>query len=69
MQGLWVPCNGTDKFETDMAAAAATLGDTYPMRDFMLAQMCERCGQKLSLYDWSPEELQEHARKWWQRAR
>jgi hypothetical protein len=58
MQGLCVPCNGTDKFQV-MVAATKALGDAYPMRDFMLAQMCELCGQKLSL----------HARKWWQRAR
>jgi hypothetical protein len=51
MQGLWVPCNGTDKFEIDMAAAVVTLGGARPMRAFMLAQMCERRGQKLSLYD------------------
>jgi hypothetical protein len=69
MQGLCVPCNGTDKFEIDMAAAVVALGDAHPMRAFMLGQMCERCGQKLSLYDWSPEELREHASKWWQRAR
>jgi hypothetical protein len=69
MQGLSVPCNGTDKFEIYMAAAAKALGDGYSTRDFMLAQMCQRCGQKLSLYDWSPEELREHAGKWWQRAR
>jgi hypothetical protein len=63
MQGLCVPCNGTNKFEIDMAAAATALGDAQPMRT--VAQMCQRCGQKLSLYDWSPEELREHERKWW----
>jgi hypothetical protein len=68
MEGLCVPCNGVDKFQVDMVAAAKTLGDGYSTHEFMLAQMCQRCGQKLSLYDWSPEELWEHAQKWWQRA-
>jgi hypothetical protein len=65
MQGLCVPCNGVDKFQVDMAAAAKALGDGYPTRDFMLAQMCQKCGHKLSLYTWSPEELRDHERKWW----
>jgi hypothetical protein len=69
MQGLCVPCNGIDKFQVDTVAAAKALGDAYPMRDFMLSQMCQQCGQKLSLYDWSPQELRDHAGKWWQRAR
>jgi len=69
MQGLCVPCNGVDKFQIDMAAAAKALGDGYSTRDFMLGQMCPKCGHKLSLYDWSPEELREHERKWWRNAR
>ena len=69
MQGLCVPCNGVDMFQIDMDAAAKALGATYSTRDFMLAQMCPKCGHKLSLYDWSPEELREHERKWWRNAR
>ena len=69
MHGLCVPCNGVDKFQIDMAAAAKALGATHPTREFMLAQMCQKCGHKLSLYDWSPEELQDHARHWWRNAR
>jgi len=64
-QGLCVPCNGVEKFDIDMGAAAKALGDGYSTRDFMLAQMCQKCGHKLSLYTWSPEELKDHARKWW----
>jgi hypothetical protein len=53
MQGLYVPSNGTDKFAIYMDAAAKALGNAYPTGDFMLAQMCHRCGQKHSLRDWS----------------
>ena len=69
MQGLCVPCNGTDKFEIYIDAAAKALGTAHSTRDFIQAESCQRCGRKLSLYTWSPEELREHARNWWRSAR
>jgi hypothetical protein len=69
MQGLCYSCNGTDKFQVDVVAAAKALGDGYSTRDFMLAQMCQKCRRRLSLYNWSPEELRDHARHWWRNAR
>ena len=35
MQGLCVPCNGVEKFDIDMGAAAKALGDSYSTGDFM----------------------------------
>jgi hypothetical protein len=65
MQGLCYSCNGTDKFQGDIVAAAKALGEGYSTRDFMLAERCQKCKRRLSLYNWSPEELRNHGRKWW----
>jgi hypothetical protein len=64
MQALCVDCDGTDKFEIDIAAAVIARGKDCPLRSSMLQQRC-RCGTNLTLYFWSPIELAALKTKCW----
>ena len=51
MQGLCIRCNGTEKFEIDLAAVVRELGEDCLMQNFMIMQKCQHCGRRLSLYE------------------
>ena len=55
MDALCYDCTGTDKFQIHMGAALNRYGLGCPTREFMLGLVC-KCGRKLSLYCFSPEE-------------
>jgi hypothetical protein len=56
MKTLCLKCDGVDKRSVDIAAEAQRFGNDYSTKAWMIAASCQRCGQKLSMYDGSPNE-------------
>lgn len=53
-------CNcmsGLDVKPLNMEAAVRTFGADYPTGQWMIDEMCPKCGTKLGLLDQSPEEV------------
>jgi len=67
METLCTRCDGVSKKDVDMAAEIAKHGADCPTKQWMLAARCPKCGTKLSMYTWSPNEkpiIPSVGRKW-----